>query len=329
MATSTCDSTNLKELITEIKSKINGDVLNTKMIEHLETLTYDDNLDLDFISLVIGRIINEKSLDLTDLSALKSCVNKTEIINCDILLLKLLQSAKKAIAAASNKELKEFIEECEKNYPKLSYHLKMRIQYVLYKNIYKINGSPLNTEDLRKEFVNFFDKRCLNAQYRNILYSIEKAFLNEIDGINDDTKFNAFKDKLNKSIFNLSNDPNNLKFLKSDETELNITDFASFNKNKADLKALFEEKMKIMGGYNNKQGNLTYYLCGSNVKISIKKVQAKSAREAVKIIANKVLKKNEKKSVKFSIKRMIGKKEKYYNYKVSVDKTGKISIETN
>jgi hypothetical protein len=82
----------------------------------------------------------------------------------------------------------------------------------------------------------------------------------------------------------------------------------------------------VFGGYNNKQGNLTYYLCSSSVKISLKRVQAKSAREAAKMVAKKVLK--GKKSVKFSLKRMIGKKEKYYNYQASIDKSGKISIKS-
>jgi len=79
------------------------------------------------------------------------------------------------------------------------------------------------------------------------------------------------------------------------------------------------------GGYNNKNGNIDYYLCKCNFKQSFKKVSAKSSREAAKMVAMKVLKGN-KKIVKFSLKRMVGKKEKCYDYEGSIDKKGKIII---
>lgn len=83
------------------------------------------------------------------------------------------------------------------------------------------------------------------------------------------------------------------------------------------------EELSIKGG--NKSGKYEYFLCKCNFKESLKKVVAKSAREAAKILAKKVLKGN-KKSIKFSLKRMIGKKEKCYDYDVSIDKSGKIII---
>lgn len=79
------------------------------------------------------------------------------------------------------------------------------------------------------------------------------------------------------------------------------------------------------GGYNNKNGNINYYLCKCNFKQSFKQVSAKSSREAAKMVANKVLKGN-KKSIKFSLKRMVGKKEKCYDYEASLNKNGKVVI---
>jgi hypothetical protein len=75
----------------------------------------------------------------------------------------------------------------------------------------------------------------------------------------------------------------------------------------------------------NKSGKYDYYLCKCNFKESLKKVVAKTAREAAKNLAKKVLKGN-KKSIKFTLKRLIGKKEKYYNYEAHFDKNGKIVI---
>ena len=83
------------------------------------------------------------------------------------------------------------------------------------------------------------------------------------------------------------------------------------------------EELSINGG--NKSGKYEYFLCKCNFKDSLKKVVAKSAREAAKILAKKVLKGN-KKSIKFTLKRIIGKKEKYYNYEAHFDKKGKIII---
>jgi hypothetical protein len=327
MAAAVCDSGNIKTLLGQIKNNIaQDDEANKKMIEYLEGLDYTNDEDLNFISLIIGRIINEKQIDnLPNIDALKNCATNTNINNCDILLLKLIKQSINALTVAS--ELKPFLEECERNYPKLSYHLKMRIQYILYRNIYKIPASPLNTEVLRKEFVNFFDKRCLNAQYRNILYQDEKYISDNINTVIQ-TNFDGFNEKLRKSIFNISNDPATFKSLKTDgTTELTINDFASLNtvNNKAELKAIFDEKMRIMGG---NKGVHMYHLCSSSVNISLKKVQAKTAREGAKIMARKLLNKSGNKSVKFSLKRMIGNKEKYYNYQASIDKSGKISIKS-
>ena len=333
-----CDNAGFRTLLGEIKAEINNDPPNLKMIEYLQNIQYPTNEDLDFMSLIIGRIINEKQINTTNFSTndvLKKCVLNPDINNCDILLLKLIKQSIDAIGAiAANSDegrLKIFLEECFQNYPKLSYHLKMRIQYILYRNIYKIPDSPLYTEVYRKEFVNFFDKRCLNAQYRNILYINENYILKNIDNVNQNN-YNDFIDKLKKSIFNVSNDPNLLKFHDSrGDIDINltvVTDEITFNAagnvDKIRLKDLFTEKMRIMGG---NKGVHTYHLCSSSVNISLKKVQAKSAREAAKMVAKKVLKGT--KSVKFSLKRMIGKKEKYYNYIVSIDKSGKISIKSN
>jgi len=79
------------------------------------------------------------------------------------------------------------------------------------------------------------------------------------------------------------------------------------------------------GGYNNKNGDIKYYLCKCNFKQSFKQVSAKSSREAAKMVAMKVLKGN-KKSIKFSLKRMVGKKEKCYDYEASLNNNGKIVI---
>lgn len=79
------------------------------------------------------------------------------------------------------------------------------------------------------------------------------------------------------------------------------------------------------GGYNNKSGDIDYHICKANFKQTFKKVSAKSSREGAKMVAMKVLK-DKKKSVKFTLKRMIGKKEKCYDYDVSIDKSGKITI---
>jgi len=183
-AATQCNEAGFKALLVEINGKIQEDIPNLKMIEYLEALTYPDAEDLNFMSLIIGRIINEKQLDITGfttIDVLKNCVDNLDINNCDILLLKLIKQSLDIIvspAPNSNEErLKFFLNKCYTDYPKLSYHLKMRIQYILYRNIYKIPGSPLKT--LRKEFVNFFNNRCLNAQYRNILYKSMN---------NDDTK---------------------------------------------------------------------------------------------------------------------------------------------
>jgi hypothetical protein len=81
----------------------------------------------------------------------------------------------------------------------------------------------------------------------------------------------------------------------------------------------------VLGGYNNKSGDIDYHICKANFKQTFKKVSAKSSREAAKMVAMKVLK-DKKKSVKFTLKRMIGKKEKCYDYDVSIDKSGKIII---
>jgi hypothetical protein len=83
------------------------------------------------------------------------------------------------------------------------------------------------------------------------------------------------------------------------------------------------EELSIKGG--KKSGKYEYFLCKCNFKDSLKKIVAKSAREAAKILAKKVLK-DKKKSIKFTLKRMIGKKEKYYNYEAHFDKSGKIII---
>jgi hypothetical protein len=81
----------------------------------------------------------------------------------------------------------------------------------------------------------------------------------------------------------------------------------------------------LLGGYNNKSGDIDYHICKANFKQTFKKVSAKSAREGAKMVAMKVLK-DKKKSIKFTLKRMIGKKEKCYDYDVSIDKKGKIII---
>lgn len=332
-----CDSRNLKTLLGEIKTNIaQDDEANKKMIEYLEKLDYTSDEDLNFISLIIGRIINEKQIvNLTNIGALKNCATNPDINNCDILLLKLIKLSIRPLnplpapAPANSNELKDFLEECERNYPKLSYHLKMRIQFVLYKNIYKLPDSLLNTEDLRKEFVNFFDKRCLNAQYRNILYQDEKYISDNINAISQ-ADFDGFKEKLGKSIFNVSQNPAILKFNDSNgnfdlDPAITHPDFTNTFGEKRRLKAIFDEKMRIMGG---NKGVHMYHLCSSSVNISLKKVQAKTAREGAKIMARKLLNKSGNKSVKFSLKRMIGKKEKYYNYQASIDKSGKISIKS-
>jgi hypothetical protein len=92
-------------------------------------------------------------------------------------------------------------------------------------------------------------------------------------------------------------------------------------------RSFFDTNAKIEGGYNNKSGDIEYQICKCNFKQNIKKVSAKSAREAAKIVANKVLKGN-KKSITFSLKRIIGKKEKCYDYNASIDKSGKILIKS-
>lgn len=330
MAAAVCDSGNIKTLLGQIKNNIaQDDEANKKMIEYLEGLDYTNDEDLNFISLIIGRIINEKQIDnLPNIDALKNCATNPNINNCDILLLKLIKLSINALTTVAS-ELKVFLEECERNYPKLSYHLKMRIQYILYRNIYKIPASPLNTEVLRKEFVNFFDKRCLNAQYRNILYQDEKYISDNINAISQ-ADFDGFKEKLGKSIFNISQDPNNLRFNDSNgnlddlPATINHPNFGAYQ-HKDRLKAIFDEKMRIMGG---NKGVHMYHLCSSSVNISLKKVQAKTAREGAKIMARKLLNKSGNKSVKFSLKRMIGNKEKYYNYQASIDKSGKISIKS-
>ena len=92
-------------------------------------------------------------------------------------------------------------------------------------------------------------------------------------------------------------------------------------------RSVFETLDEITGGYNNKSGDIEYQICKCNFKQNIKKVSAKSAREAAKIVANKVLK-GDKKSITFSLKRIIGKKEKCYDYNASIDKSGKILIKS-
>jgi hypothetical protein len=92
-------------------------------------------------------------------------------------------------------------------------------------------------------------------------------------------------------------------------------------------RSFFDTEAKIEGGYNNKSGDIEYQICKCNFKQNIKKVSAKSAREAAKIVANKVLK-GDKKSITFSLKRIIGKKEKCYDYNASIDKSGKILIKS-
>jgi len=87
------------------------------------------------------------------------------------------------------------------------------------------------------------------------------------------------------------------------------------------------DTLTTQGGYNNKSGDIEYQICKCNFKQNIKKVSAKSAREAAKIVANKVLK-GDKKSITFSLKRIIGKKEKCYDYNASIDKSGKILIKS-
>lgn len=88
-----CDSRNLKTLLGEIKTNIaQDDEANKKMIEYLEKLDYTSDEDLNFISLIIGRIINEKQIvNLTNIGALKNCATNPDINNCDILLLKLIK----------------------------------------------------------------------------------------------------------------------------------------------------------------------------------------------------------------------------------------------
>jgi hypothetical protein len=117
-----------------------------------------------------------------------------------------------------------------------------------------------------------------------------------------------------------------------------IDDNANPNPNAQIIKIMFElithetngcaprtiiEELSIKGG--KKSGKYEYFLCKCNFKDSLKKIVAKSAREAAKILAKKVLK-DKKKSAKFTLKRMIGKKEKYYNYESHFDKSGKIII---
>jgi hypothetical protein len=87
----------------------------------------------------------------------------------------------------------------------------------------------------------------------------------------------------------------------------------------------FIDTNPVLGGYNNKSGDIDYHICKANFKQTFKKVSAKSSREGAKMVAMKVLK-DKKKSVKFTLKRMIGKKEKCYDYDVSIDKKGKIII---
>lgn len=92
-------------------------------------------------------------------------------------------------------------------------------------------------------------------------------------------------------------------------------------------RSVFDTLDTTKGGYNNKSGDIEYQICKCNFKQNIKKVSAKSAREAAKIVANKVLK-GDKKSITFSLKRIIGKKEKCYDYNASIDKSGKILIKS-
>jgi hypothetical protein len=318
-----CNDRGFQQLLDEIDTLISND-LDKKMIIYLKTLTYDDALTKNFGNMIIGRIIKENNLQVTNIANLRECDFNVE--NCDNLLFQIVKNLRGVAAATPHRGL---FEDAYNIYPSLSYHAKMRLQFIIYRLIYVEKTPEYDTEANRRNFVNFFDKRCLNAQYRNILYSSmnvdDKKIMTELNKTARPFDFGSIEQELKNSILNI--EPNNANPPKFDfeGNIITIQDDNDILRNLVALKAIFENKMRIMGG---NKGVHMYHLCSSSVNISLKKVQAKTAREGAKIMARKLLNKSGNKSVKFSLKRMIGNKEKYYNYQASIDKSGKISIKS-
>lgn len=204
-------------------------------------------------------------------------------------------------------------------YEKLTVKRKISLYLILYHNIFVKKHSNLEDsklEEFKKDFRGLF--LCIPNSVNKTIYENDPDFyyFNELTNIYNellkkkDIKTNIYKEKINNLNIN------GLKIEDSDNKEDIIRKIEDF----INLKEI------STGGYNNKLGNIDYNICKCNIKINLKKVSAKSAREAGKIIAKKALAKSNKKSIKFSLKRLIGKKEKIYNYEASIRKDGKIVI---
>lgn len=223
-------------------------------------------------------------------------------------------------------------------YPKLNYQKKIKLQLLLYHNIYIGNfgeNSLHNLPVLKEIFSDMLGYKCVTKNVKdtfglnNLQYL--KELLNEFESARGGEKariYNIIKRIMEKSVyFETTNSPANYdtnKTIDISTEQLFTTSYADATK-KNELNTFINQKLTFQGGYNNKNGNIDYHLCKCNFKQSFKKVSAKSSREAAKIVAMKVLKGN-KKSATFSLKRMVGKKEKCYDYEASLDKKGKIVI---
>jgi hypothetical protein len=182
------------------------------------------------------------------------------------------------------------------------------IEKIIINDNYTINNADIGNNELIQ-----------SIQYINDFLAIKKT-VNEqtLNNINMDEKIHIYTILyiLIKTFYNANADVKNLykKIIIEPTT-------------RCAPRSVFETLDDITGGYNNKSGDIEYQICKCNFKQNIKKVSAKSAREAAKIVANKVLK-GDKKSITFSLKRIIGKKEKCYDYNASIDKSGKILIKS-
>jgi hypothetical protein len=360
----TCNLENINAVIAEYITNNEDLRNNTKLQAINETFTIDtDEIHLKIKLMLLSKIVEKYGIKHIN-DNIKSCLTPSSLIstkgNCNLTLINLILSMRLDVLLLAfkknNDKLKINLNDSIKNFDKLISYKTGDITFNK-KNVFDLSSIDISAihkfNDLNLSAIDFNivialdnkDIAFVPLEKENVVINKSKSY-EKITPIERSPKIEITQNLINSIIEILekvSND--NINF--DDMTEkihiysilyVLIQNYYSSNQeiieayhdlvimdsNKCAPRS-FISTNPVLGGYNNKSGDIDYHICKANFKQTFKKVSAKSSREAAKMVAMKVLK-DKKKSVKFTLKRMIGKKEKCYDYDVSIDKSGKIII---
>jgi len=292
----------------------------------------DDKISIKLKLMLLTRLIIKHGVINQDIFNLKECLLEDNEFNskanCDLDLITLIKTMRLDIlnAILTSKDESEYN---AKNITIYNIKFNKSDDITNYNTlITNINSSFDGTKYIDKKIYNIDDK-TIDILGKKI--NIDKDFLESITEIN---KFTTQENKLENinmdekiHIYTILYILIKTFYTANTEVKTLYKKIVIDESTRCAPRSVFVTEPIIEGGYNNKSGDIEYQICKCNFKQNIKKVSAKSAREAAKIVANKVLK-GDKKSITFSLKRIIGKKEKCYDYNASIDKSGKILIKS-